>query len=1000
LSRRFLSNPFHFSSIYRFGLPALFLVAFLFMGAFSLEQKANEEVQAELWADSLMAGMDDDALIGQLFMAAAYSNLDIQHRDEIEMLVRKYKIGGLIFFQGGPVRQAQLTNFYQGAAEIPLFIAMDAENGLGFRLDSTMTFPKQMTLGAIEDNVYVYEMGAEIGRQCKRLGVHINFAPVADINSNAQNPVIGMRSFGESKEKVAEKALAYMKGLQDQQVLAVAKHFPGHGDTDSDSHLTLPVLKHDETRLESVELYPFKKLIEGGVQGIMVAHLFVPAMDNTPNRATTLSPKVVQEKLKTEMGYNGLVFTDALNMKGVSAFYEPGEADVKALLAGNDVLLFSENIPNAIRKIKEGLQKKTISRDQIKASAKKILKAKYWAGLNQQKPIDINHLYEDLNTSSAKALNWELYRYALTVIKREETQLPVRQMAGTRFASISIGAKDPQPLERYLRKYADFRSFRLRKNPDVSEWQAIFDSLARYEVVVLSLHQTDKLPGKDGSYGLGATSLAFFQKLNERFKEKLIVTVFGNPYSLKPFLPAQNLICAYEDHEASMSVLPQLIFGAGTYSATLPVSVHHGLKYGSHHPITEDLLRLKYGYPEAVGLNSNVLDRIDEMVTRSIREGATPGAQVLIARRGTVVFDRCYGNLMYHNSTAVNPETIFDIASITKVAATTQALMFLWERGLINLDASIETYLPELKNTNKGPLILREVMTHQAGLMPFLPHWSQTLEKGGKWKAEYYDTIASASFPIAVAQGLYTSKTTEDSVWKWTIDSPLMKRTKKGKRYLPYGYVYSDIGFYLMQRMVERITAQPIEDFVQQNFYEPLGMYHSLYRPLTQFPIEQIAPTERDTVFRKGLVRGYVHDQGAALMDGVGGHAGVFSTANDLAILFQMNLQNGYYGGGRYLQAGTLPVFTARQFSSNRRGLGWDKPAREGGPTSKFCPISTYGHTGFTGTCAWVDPENELVYIFLSNRVYPDAENKLLIKNGLRTWCQTMIYSAIMPDPR
>lgn len=957
----------------------------------------------EEWIDSVMQSLTEEEVLGQLFMVAAYSNRDATHVKEIEELVTKYNIGGIIFFQGGPVRQALLTNKYQAQAKVPLFIAMDAEWGLSMRLDSTIAYPKQMTLGAISNDEQIYLMGKEIGRQCKRLGVHINFAPVVDINSNPNNPVIGMRSFGENKEKVASKGIAYMRGMQDMQVMANAKHFPGHGDTESDSHSSLPVINHDESRMKDIEFYPFKKLIDAGVKSVMVGHINVPAFEKSSNLAATLSENIVTNKLKGELGFKGLVFTDALNMKGVSSYYKPGEVDVKALLAGNDVLLFAENVPLAIKKIQKAIKDKQISKDEVYARVRKILDAKYWAGLNAFTPIKTDSLYEDLNSSWAHSVKWQAYSKSVTVLQNKDNILPIQNLDPQRFASLVIGEKEGSEFQKSLNNYVSMDHYNIAdKTLSSTDVDRLISKLNAYDVVVVGLVNTNIFNSKN--FGISEKARDFINSLPAKIKGKVVLAVFANPYSMKYFTAIPNLICAYEDNATTQSIVPQIIFGALPAEGFLPVTASPEFQSGKG-IVLSTLKRLSFAPPEYAKMDYATLSRIDTLIDRCIREGVMPGCQVVIAKSGVVVFNKAYGWLDYKKTNPVNTNTVYDIASITKVASTTQAVMFLHERGLIDLNKTASDYLPELKGTNKENLLIKDILTHQAGLIPFLPHWRRTIDNSGFMK-QFYDTVRSEQYPLAVTDKLFSIAAMEDTVWKWTVESSLLKKpvitVRKGRRkkqivQAHYNYTYSDIGFYIMKRIVERITNQPIDRFMTDNFYTPLGLRNFQFKPTERMNSALIAPTENDIYFRKQLVQGYVHDQGAAMIGGVGGHAGVFGSALELSILMQMNMQYGEYGGNRYLLPETIRNFTSRQFNTNRRGLGWDRPDKgHHGPTSYLASEKTYGHTGFTGTAVWVDPVQEIVYVFISNRVNPDASNNRLNRDNIRPFIQTLVYKSIL----
>ncbi len=941
------------------------------------------------WVDSVYNGLTPDERIGQLFMVAAYSDANAAQVGGVEALIGKYHVGGLIFFQGSPARQAHLTNHYQSLARVPLMIGMDAEWGLGMRLDSTINFPRQMTLGAIQNNESIYRMGTEVARQCARLGVHLNFAPVVDINSNPTNPVIGARSFGEDKENVALKGVAYMRGLQDHGVLASAKHFPGHGDTDADSHATLPQVGHNKNRLEETELYPFRKLFADSLQSVLVAHLSVPAYEKNKNLPSTLSKNIVTDLLQKQMGFGGLVFTDALNMKGVTKSYKPGEIEVMALQAGNDVLLFPEDVPEAVARIKKALKGRQLDGDDLERKVRKILAAKFRAGLHTPRPVQLAGLTDDLNHPKAQTLNYELYEQAITVVRNEDKLLPFLNLDTLTFASVSIGLPGQNPFQEMLSKYAAFRHFEIAdKDTSEAAFNAMVDKLKHYKTVVVSLHGLSGSATKN--YGISASSRTFIERL--RTRTKVVLAVFGSPYALKYFDQLDHLVCAYEDNAITQRLVPQALFGAFATNGRLPVTVSPRLKVGAGLP-TNSLRRLAYSLPERVGLNSATLTAIDRIVTGCLKERVMPGCQVLVARNGAVVFEKAYGHMTYDNTEPVTPHTIYDIASVTKVAATLQAIMFLHERGVLDVNHRVSEYLPELRGTNKESMLVRDVLMHQAGLIAFQDHWTKTRTRAGLSPA-YYSTTRDAAHPIEVAPGMYAISSLRDSLWNWTVQSRLLRKPAHQDK---HSFEYSDLSFYILKQLAERLLNQPMEGFLAQNIYEPLGLDELMFNPLCKFAENCIAPTEKDNYFRNTLVRGTVHDQGAALMGGVAGHAGLFGTANDLAVLMQMNLQKGYYGGRRYFQESTLPTFIRSYNKGNRRGLGWDRPRPEGGGhVSDFASRNSFGHTGFTGTCVWVDPDENIVYVFLSNRVYPSAGNTKLADYQVRRKIHDVIYKSII----
>ncbi len=973
----------------------LFLLPFFILLSVASEKNGPEKSKAlyrarqKHWVDSVYNQLSGDERIGQLFMVAAWSDAKEVRQQEMEELIARYHVGGLIFFQGGPGRQAALTNRYQRLARVPLLIGMDAEWGLGMRLDSTISFPRQMTLGAIANNEYVYRMGTEVARQSVRLGVHLNFAPVVDINSNPTSPVMGSRSFGEDKENVALKGVAYMRGMQDKGLIASARHFPGHGDSGPDSHNTLPVTGHNKNRLRENELYPFRKLFADSLQSVMVAHLGIPAYEKNRNLPASLSASVVTDLLQKEMGFAGLVFTDNLNMKAVTKNYKPGEIEVLALQAGNDVLLFPEDVPEAVNRIKKALKGKQLNQADLEHKVRKILAAKYKAGLNTPRPVELTGLADDLNNAKAKTLNYELYEQAITLVANEGKLVPFLHLDTLSFASVSIGLSEGNLFQETLSKYAAFQHFVIAdKDTSEAAYSSLVNKLKNYKVVVVSLHGMSDNPAK--AYGVRASTRNFIERL--RTRTSVVLTVFGSPYSLKYFDQLGNLICAYEDNPVTQRLVPQALFGALAVNGKLPVTASPRLKAGTGYPTTS-LRRLAYSVPERVGLNSTTLTAIDKMVENCIKDHVMPGCQILVARNGTVVYEKAYGYMTYDTVEPVTPHTLYDIASVTKVAATLQAIMFLHERGVLDLNKKASEYLTELKGTNKENMLVRDILMHQAGLIAFQDHWTKTRTKAGPSPA-YYSRTPDEQHQLEVAPGLYGVTSLRDSLWNWTIQSRLLRKPARQEK---HNFEYSDLSFYMLKQLAERLLNQPIEQFLTQNFYEPLGLDELTFNPLCRFGENCIAPTEKDNYFRNVLVRGTVHDQGAALQGGVAGHAGLFGTANDLAVLMQMNLQKGYYGGRRYFQETTLPVFVKSYNKGNRRGLGWDRPRPEGGGhVSDFASRNCFGHTGFTGTCVWVDPDENIVYVFLSNRVYPSAGNTKLADYQVRRKIQDVVYKSII----
>ncbi|RLD64397.1 MAG: serine hydrolase [Bacteroidetes bacterium] len=940
------------------------------------------------WVDSVYNSLSKDEKIAQLFMVAAYSNKDSNHVNNISGLINKYKIGGLIFFQGGPVRQAKLTNYYQSISKTPLMIATDAEWGLEMRLDSTIRYPRQMTLGAIQDNSLIYEMGEAIAHQCKRMNINVNFAPVIDVNSNPSNPVINSRSFGENKQNVAYKGLAYMMGLQDNNVLATAKHFPGHGDTDTDSHKTLPVVKKSYSRLKSVELFPFKILINKGLGSVMVAHLYIPALDNTKNLPSTLSKKIVTNILKNKLKFSGLIFTDALNMKGITKYYKPGDIEVKALLAGNDILLFPNDVPKAINKIKIAIENGILSWDEIDEKCKKIIAAKKWQGLDNYKPVELKNLYADLNNEKALYIKQKLVEKSLTLLKNDNNLIPFKKLDTLKMASVAVGCKSENSFQQQLNLYNSISNFNINKNADKSQFDSLADTLSNYNSVIVSIHNTDMRPSK--KFGITQQTIDFINNLSS--KTNVILTVFANPYCLSYFQNISNiraLLMSYEDNKLTQKMSAQLLFGGIPALGKLPVTASKQFKINSG-IILKKQIRLKYSVPQELGIDKKKIQKIDSIILDAINQKAMPGCEVLFAKKGVVFYHKSFGYHTYEDSIPVKLNDIYDIASITKVASTTASLMKLKDEHKFEVNDKLSDYLCYLDTTDKKEIKIIDVLTHQARLKPWIPFYLNTMVNDSL-KSNIYSKTYSKDYSVKVCDSLYILNTYRDSIYRSIVDSSLREEN---------GYKYSDLGYYFLYQIIEQITKKPLQDYVSQTFYKPLGANKICYNPIGFFKRDEIVPTQNDTTFRKQLLHGYVHDPGAAMLGGVAGHAGLFTNANDLAKVAQMFLQKGKYAEEKYLKSRTVKYFTSCPYCNkgNRRGIGFDKPEMDftkEGPTDHCVSSKSYGHTGFTGTMMWIDPQNQTIYIFLSNRINPNQDNHKLVEMNVRTNIQKAFYDAL-----
>lgn len=939
------------------------------------------------WIDSVMENMTLKEKLGQLFMIAVYPDKSKKHIEDVSEIIKKNKPGGIIVMKGSPERSASVISYLQDISEVNLLVGMDAEWGASMRTDSVILLPKAMTLGAIQDNKLIYEYGKEVAREMKLLGVHVNFAPVADINSNPKNPVIGIRSFGENKKNVAVKAYSYMSGMQDEGIMAVAKHFPGHGDTYKDSHKVLPVIDHPWKRLDTLELYPFKELIKNGVCGIMTAHLFIPALDTATGAAASLSRNVVTDLLIDELNYKGLIFSDALNMKGVAVGNEPGEVERKALLAGNDILLFSENIEEAINAIIKDIEDGLISEKTINKKCKKILKAKRWA-FDHNPVKKINNVCKELNSLNAELIVRKTTQNSLTLIRNDNNVLPLKNLGRNSIGCISISDEPTDLFHNYLQLYDSVAILKIGNNMPEGRYEALAKGMITKDVVIVSVHSNSRNPYV--GFGLNQQISSIISSIPD--SSKVVLCVFASPYWLDlagNFKGVDAIILSYEDNPYAQMYVPQLIFGGFTPTGKLPVSLVCGFREGFG--LTFDgPVRLRYTIPEDIGVSSAKFYKIDSLILESIADEAFPGCQVLIAKDQAVIFNKSYGYHTYKKEREVRNTDLYDLASITKITASVPSVMRLYEDKKISIEDSLSMHLEYLVNSNKSKITIKDVLTHYAQLEPWLPFWKKTVKDSATLCKTYSNTM-SAEFPFQVADNMYIIPTCRDSIRMQIAASDLRKKKE---------YKYSDLGYYLMQDIIEKYTGTTIDQFAYYSFYAPLGATTLGYLPLNRFSRERIVPTQEDKLFRKQLVEGYVHDPGAAMLGGVAGHAGVFSDANDLAKLMQMYLNKGEYGGMRFFQDSTLELFTSCPYckKDNRRGIGFDKPQMNysiEGPTCKCISGNSFGHTGFTGTMAWADPDKGVVFIFLSNRIHPDEENRKLIKKDVRTKIMEVIYDSL-----
>ncbi len=954
----------------------------------NLDPLRTEDYKAqEKWVDSILSSMTIDEKIGQLFMVQAYSNLDSVHENKIKEMIQNYHVGNLIFMQGTPKKQAELTNMYQSLSKVPLMIGFDGEWGLDMRLQNTYRFPWNMTLGAIQDNDLIRQFGAHLGMHCRRLGIHVNFAPVVDINTNPLNPIIGNRSFGEDKVNVTEKAIAFSQGMQSQNVLANAKHFPGHGDTATDSHYKLPVINFDRKRLDSVELYPYKRVFDAGMASIMTAHLSIPSLESNAKLPTSLSKKVVTTILKEELGFLGLIFTDGLNMKGAADYSTSSEIDLAAILAGNDILLIPQDVPATVSLMQSSLQSGVLSQERLDESVRKILLAKYKVGLNNFHAIDTLNLVEDLNKIEDELLHRKLVKNSMTIIRNKKEILPIKDLQkNKKIAYVKLGEDDGEIFLSSLRKYTEIVKVTGDKLSD------IVHMLEDFDLVIVGYHSSNAHPWK--GFKFKNQELIWLHEIAR--KNKTILSVFASPYSLldvKSFTNLEGVLVAYQNSKNAQQIAAQTIFGAIEAKGKLPVSIKEEFPVGTG-IATRNLQRLQYSLPESVGMSSQKLAKIDSIANVVLEQKMSPGLQVLVARHGQVIYEKSFGFHTDQKIDSVKNSDIYDVASLTKILASLPMLMKAEEEKKIKLSASIRDILPKFRKSNKDTVTVQEMLSHYGRLQAWIPFYTLTQDSITKNNLkEYYSRKKSKKYSIQVAENLYLNKSYKDSIYKYIKESDQREEP---------GYKYSDLGYYLFKEALEKKYKKPLNVLVQNEFYEALGADRMSYLPLEKYVKSAIIPTEKDRYYRNQLLHGYVHDMGAAMLGGVGGHAGLFANANDVAKMMQLYLQKGYYGGKRYFKAQTFDKFNKRYYADKnvRRGLGFDKPQLDPEVEATCGCVSdeSFGHSGFTGAYTWADPVSGIVYVFLSNRVYPTMENKGLVTEDIRTEVQRIIQEAILPE--
>lgn len=953
--------------------------------------------QADKWVDSVYNSLDLRGRVAQLMCPKVVPTQGANSRAVIRRLVHDQGVGAILFTEGSVAQYAEMINYAQSIARVPVIFTFDGEWGLSMRVRKTTRFPRNMSLGAIRDTSLIYLYGNEMARQCRELGIQVNFAPVADVNSNPANPVIGDRSFGDNPRRVATLVSAYSRGLEDGGVQAVAKHFPGHGDTHGDSHKLLPAISRTRAGLDTIEYVPFRRFINDGGSAIMVGHISVPAIDKS-GVATSLTTKTYKI-LRDKMDFDGLVYTDALGMKG-AVTADGANNSVAALRAGADVLECT-NAERDIDAVLAAIKAGKISEKDIETHCRRVLRHKYALGMATLQPIDLNGLSERINTPQADSLNRALTRAMMTVVYNRDETLPLADLEKRSIAVVNIGAGADNEFAEFCHRYANVDVYAL---PDGTVSKKTQDQIAKHNTVVLAV------------YNNKAPSFAAFNTLKDL--PGTIGVFFVNPYRAARFVDAapnmDAVVMAYEDLPLAREYAAQAIFGGINVDGRLPVALGKTAASGAGVSLKKN--RLGYSTPIMQGMDAALADSIDALVNKALADGATPGCQVLVARGGDVVVDKAYGTLTAGGA-PVTRQTLYDLASVSKALGTLPGVMMAVDRNMMDIDVPASQYIPGLRGTGKDSITVRQLLFHETGMPASLNMFNIMIDtasytgklitgkpdamhpvfiqkgayghRDGCLRTDITSTVKDAEHPWQAARGIYVGQAAMDTIMNRIYTIPLRKNNN---------YNYSCLNFALLMDAEQNATGIAHNTWCADSLWTPLGAWSISYRPYERFDNTMIAPTENDTYLRRQIVQGTVHDETAAFSGGVQGNAGLFANADDLAKICAMWLNGGEYGGRRYLSPETVALFTETKSPTCRRGLGFDKPDMvhpEWSPTCDEAPADTYGHLGFTGTVFWVVPSQDLIFIFLTNRVNPTRDTPVFNSSGLRPNLMRAVLKAI-----
>lgn len=963
----------------------------------------GKEAEAARWADSVYNSLNMRQRVGQLVFAKLDPSRGQQSATALRSLINNQEVGGLLFSEGSISDYATLNNLAQSISRVPLLMTFDGEWGLSMRIEGTPRFPHNMALGAVQNPRLLYDYGKEMARECRLLGIQANFAPVGDVNTNPANPVIGYRAFGADPRLVDRASTAYSLGLEDAGVQSVIKHFPGHGDTEVDSHKAKPTVTHTRAALDSTDLVPFRGFSDAGLSGVMVGHIAVPALDPSGTPAS-LSPVITTELLRNDLGFSGLIYTDALGMRGATDS-SGRAAGLAALMAGADVLLSPLSPRDEINAIMAALRNGTVTEDIIEDRCKRILRYKYYLGLAERPVVetDIDVLTRNINSAEAQALVQRLSDAAVTVLRNNDNLLPLGNLSDRKIVIVSIGHGKGNTFINTCLHYAQ---------ADVINYSGVLSAAQKNAIrqanTVIAAVFNDSISSREK-----------FSTVVNLAPDKTVGVFLVNPYKMKKFgaslSPLKTLVIAYDNIPELGCSAAEALFGGIAVSGKLPVPLNGVAPLGAGVQLPKT--RLGFSSPVAEGLSAWLTDSIDAIVNEGIRRGAFPGAQVVVARHGNIVHSGNYGRTGGAGSPRVDAQTVYDLASVSKATGTLPGIMKAYDMGLFTLSDTLGRFIPQLTDSAIKTITMRELLYHESGMPASLNMYKVMIDsnsytgkmivrrrdadhtirigknsyghRNARLRRDITSGTRSERFPIEAASGIFTGKSTYDTIMSTIYNIPL--RSNKN-------YNYSCLNFCLLMDVEQRLTGRNHDEFVGTEIFAPLGAYRTGYRPLEWAARGQIAPTENDTFLRRQTVHGYVHDETANFSGGVQGNAGLFSNAEGLAKICQMWLNGGFYGDAQVLSPETVTLFTTDKSPTCRRGLGFDKPDVENpdnSPTAEEAGASVYGHLGFTGTCFWVDPENDLIYIFLTNRVYPTRETPVFNSYSIRPRLFSQIYNAI-----